>query len=146
MRYGGLSIKIIFWSCFNGMTFCLHHVLNFKILLLNISASGKFTIFEINLLKHCTTCINRSDCFSEHVLWSTTFQQHLHMEYISLSWYSTVWFHWCRVRLTRNLLNQGFQVVMLKSSHRKFYSHHHDLVNRYGVSVSQITTDMFRSS
>jgi hypothetical protein len=28
----------------------------------------------------------------------------------------------------------------------KFYGCHHDLVNRYGVSVSQMTTDMFRLS
>jgi hypothetical protein len=31
----------------------------------------------------------------------------------------------------------------LKSSLRKFYGLHHGLVNRYGLSVSQITTDMF---
>jgi len=33
-----------------------------------------------------------------------------------------------------------------KSSLRKFYSRHHDLVNRYRVSVSQMTPDMFRFS
>jgi hypothetical protein len=38
-------------------------------------------------------------------------------------------------------------VVKLKSSFRKLYSRHHDLVNRlYGISLSQITTDMFRLS
>ena len=26
---------------------------------------------------------------------------------------------------------------------RKYYYRHHDLVNRYGISVSQMTTDMF---
>jgi hypothetical protein len=36
--------------------------------------------------------------------------------------------------LTRKLLNQGFVVVNLKSSFRKFY-----LVNRYRISVSQTT-------
>ena len=45
--------------------------------------------------------------------------------------------------LTRKLLNQRFLVVKLKSSIRKLYGHRHDLVNRYGVSVSQVTTDMF---
>ena len=48
--------------------------------------------------------------------------------------------------LTRKLPNQGFLAVKLKSSLRKFYAHHHYLVNRYGVSVSQITTDLFRLS
>ena len=34
------------------------------------------------------------------------------------------------------LLNQGFLVVKLKSSLRKFYGRHHDLVDRYGISVT----------
>jgi hypothetical protein len=45
--------------------------------------------------------------------------------------------------LTRKLLNQGFLLVKLKSSLRKYYGRHHDLVDRYGISVSQMTTDMF---
>jgi hypothetical protein len=32
--------------------------------------------------------------------------------------------------------NQGFLVVKFKSSFRKFYCRHHDLVNRYGISVT----------
>ena len=31
-------------------------------------------------------------------------------------------------------LNQGFLVVKLKSSLRKFYGRHHDLVDRYGIN------------
>jgi hypothetical protein len=38
--------------------------------------------------------------------------------------------------LTRTLLNQGFLLVKLKSSFRKLYGRHHDLVDRYGISVS----------
>jgi hypothetical protein len=37
-------------------------------------------------------------------------------------------------------------LVKLKSSLRKFYCRHHDLVDRYGISVSQMTTDMFHLS
>jgi hypothetical protein len=48
--------------------------------------------------------------------------------------------------LTRKLLNQGFLLIKLKSSLRKYYGRHHDLVNRYEISVSQITTDMFHLS
>jgi predicted peroxiredoxin len=36
-----------------------------------------------------------------------------------------------------------FEEGKLKSSFRKFYSRHHDLDGRYGISVSQMTTDMF---
>ena len=35
--------------------------------------------------------------------------------------------------LTRKLLNQGFLLVKLKASYRKFYGRHHDLVDRYGI-------------
>jgi hypothetical protein len=38
--------------------------------------------------------------------------------------------------LTRKLLNQGFHLVKLKSSLRTFYGDHHDLVDRYGISVT----------
>jgi hypothetical protein len=38
--------------------------------------------------------------------------------------------------LTRKLLNQGFLLVKLKSSLRKFYGLHHDLVDRSGISVT----------
>jgi hypothetical protein len=34
----------------------------------------------------------------------------------------------------------------LKSSFRKCYGRHHDLVDRYAISVSQMTTDMFHLS
>ena len=40
--------------------------------------------------------------------------------------------------LTRKILNQGFILVKLKSSLRKFYGRHHDLVDRYGISVPRI--------
>jgi len=45
--------------------------------------------------------------------------------------------------LTRKLLYQVFLLVKLKSSLRKFYGCHHDLVNHYGTSVSQMSMDMF---
>ena len=48
--------------------------------------------------------------------------------------------------LTKKLPNQGFLLVKLKSSIRKCYVRHHDLVDRYGISVSQMTTDMFHLS
>ena len=48
--------------------------------------------------------------------------------------------------LTRKLLNQEFLVVKLKSSLREFYGRHHDLVIRYGISVSLTTTYLFRLS
>ena len=48
--------------------------------------------------------------------------------------------------LARNLLSQGFLIVMLKSLFRQLCGRHDDLVNRHGVCVSQITMDMFSLS
>ena len=48
--------------------------------------------------------------------------------------------------LTWKLLNKEFQMVKLKSSHRKFYRRHHELVDRYGITVSQMISDMFLAS
>jgi hypothetical protein len=45
-----------------------------------------------------------------------------------------------------NLLNQWLLLVKLKSSFLEFYGRHHDLIDRYGISVSQMTTDMFHLS
>jgi len=50
------------------------------------------------------------------------------------------------LQLTRKLLDQGFFLVNLKSSLRRFCCRHHDLVDRYGISMSQMTTDMFHLS
>ena len=48
------------------------------------------------------------------------------------------------VAANKEILNQGFPVDKLKSSLRKCYGHHHDLVNRNGISESQMITDMIR--
>ena len=48
--------------------------------------------------------------------------------------------------LTKKLLNQGFLLVKLKSSLRKFHGRHHDLIDRHGLSVSQMKTVMFHLS
>ena len=48
--------------------------------------------------------------------------------------------------LTRKLLNQEFQMVKLKSFLRKFYGRHHEMVVRYGITVSQMISDMFLTS
>ena len=57
------------------------------------------------------------------------------------------YYHDCldrRLLITKNLLNYGFLLAKLKSWLRKFLSGHIDLVNRYGISVSQMSMDMFR--
>jgi hypothetical protein len=48
--------------------------------------------------------------------------------------------------LTRKLLNQRFLLVKMKSPLRKFNGRHNDLVDRYGISISLMITDMFHLS
>jgi hypothetical protein len=48
--------------------------------------------------------------------------------------------------LIGKLLNKGFLLVKLKSSLRKFYEYHNDLVGRYGIYVSKITMNVFQLS
>ena len=48
--------------------------------------------------------------------------------------------------LTWKLPNQEFLLIKLESSLRKFYGHHHDLVDPNGLYVPQVTTDMFHMS
>ena len=50
------------------------------------------------------------------------------------------------ITTTISHVHQGFLVAKLKLSLRKFSGCHHVLVNRCGVSVSQMTTYMFRWS
>jgi hypothetical protein len=45
---------------------------------------------------------------------------------------------------TGKLLSQGLLVAKLKLLLTKFYFHQYDLVSRYGISVSQMTADMFQ--
>jgi hypothetical protein len=42
----------------------------------------------------------------------------------------------------KQLLNQLFLVAKMTSSLGKLYGHHHDLVNRYGITVLQMTTNI----
>ena len=63
---------------------------------------------------------------------------------VSFFFFFTIYYH--LLLLTRKLLNQGFLVVKLNSSLQKFCGCHHDLVNRYGVHMSQLTTYMFHLS
>jgi hypothetical protein len=68
--------------------------------------------------------------------------------YMSLSWsdipelslWFLSWFPWYSVTGNKALPNQGAQMVKLKSSLRKCYGHHHDLVKHYRITVSQMST------
>ena len=82
-------------------------------------------------------------------LYAAISQQHLHMEYIfQLIRYSRACgsyqdFLDRGLLLTRKLLDQWFLLGKLKSSLRKSYGRHHDLVDCCGIYASTMNTDIF---
>ena len=45
--------------------------------------------------------------------------------------------------LTNKLLKQGYAVRRLRSSLQKFYGRHHELVDKYGATISNMRNDLF---
>ena len=91
-------------------------IVNFPFMCSNIPAAPAYGVYISQLIRYSRACVSYHDFLDRGLL------------------------------LTRKLLNQGFMMVKLKSSLRKFYGRHHNLVDRYGISASQMTTDMFRLS
>jgi len=91
-------------------------IVNFPFICSNIPASPTYGVHISQLIRYSSVCGSYHDLFDRELL------------------------------LTRKLLNQGFLLVKLKSPLRTFYGRHHDLVDCYGISLSQMTTDMFHLS
>ncbi len=91
-------------------------ILNFPFICSNIPTGPAYWVYISQLIRYSRACGSYQDFLDRELL------------------------------LTRNLLNQRFLLVKLKSSLRKLYGRHHDLVDRYGIYVSQMTTDMFHFS
>ena len=91
-------------------------IVNFPFLSSNIPAAPAYGVYISQLIRYSRACISYHDFLDRGLL------------------------------LTRKLLNQEFQMVKLKSFIRKFYGRHHELVDRYGVTVSQMISNMFLTS
>ena len=81
-------------------------IVNFPFICSNIPAAPAYGVYISQMIRYSRACGSYQDFFDRGLL------------------------------LTRKLLNQGFHLVKLKSSLRKFYGDHHDLVDRYGISVT----------
>ena len=91
-------------------------IVNFPFICSNIPAAPAYGVYISQLIRYSRACGSYQDFLDRGLL------------------------------LTRKLPNQWFLLVRLKSSLLKFYGRHHDLVDRYVKSVSQINTDMFHLS
>ena len=85
-------------------------IVNFPFICSNIPAAPAYGVYISQLIRYFRACGSYNDFLERGLL------------------------------LSRKLLNQGFLLVKLKSSLRKFYGRHHDLADRYGIFVSQMTT------
>ena len=88
-------------------------IMNFPFICSNIPAAPVYGVYISQMIRYSRSCGSDQDFLDRGLL------------------------------LARKLLNQGFLLVTLKSSLRKCYGHHHDLVDRYGISVSEMITDIF---
>ena len=91
-------------------------IVNFPFLSSNIPAAPAYVVYISQLIRYSRACISYHDFLDRGLL------------------------------LIRKLLNQEFQMVKLKSSLCKFYGRHHEMVDRYGITVSQMISDMFLTS
>jgi hypothetical protein len=91
-------------------------IVNFPFICSNIPAAPAYGVYISQLIQYSRACGSYQDFLDRGLL------------------------------LTRKLLNQGFLLVKLKSLLRTFYGRHHDLVDRYGISVSRMITDIFHLS
>jgi hypothetical protein len=80
-------------------------IVNFPFICNNIPAAPAYEVCISQLIRYSRACVSYQDFLDRGLL------------------------------LTRKLLNQWFLLVKLKSSLRKFYGRHHDLVDRCGISV-----------
>jgi hypothetical protein len=64
-----------------------------------------------------------------------------HKSYLILGFVSNTMIFWTVQLLTEKLLNKGYDAPRLKSSKPKFKCHHHQLVGRYEIYISQMAID-----
>ena len=88
-------------------------IVNFPFLCSNIPAPPAFGVFISQLIRYARACSSYSDFLDRGVL------------------------------LTEKLLKQGYDQIRLESSLRKFYGRHHELVDRFNISASQLCADVF---
>ena len=91
-------------------------IVNFPFICGNIPSTPAYGVFISQLIRYARACRNYAD------------------------------FLYRARTLTNRLLEQGYVATRLKSSLQKFYGRHHELVDRYGVSISTMKTDLFNGS
>ena len=87
-------------------------IVDFLFISNNISASPAYVVYILHFIRYSRACAQYSDFLDRAQL------------------------------LTQKLLKQGYVAPRLKSLLQKLYGHHHNLVDRYEISISQMTMDL----
>ena len=91
-------------------------IVNFPFICGNIHSAPAYGVFILQLIRYARACRNYADFLN-------------------------------RARtLTNRLLEKGYIAIRLNSSLQKFYGRHYELVDRYGVSIYAMKTDLFNVS
>ena len=88
-------------------------IVNFPFICSNIPTSPAYGVFVSQLVRYARACT-------------------MYKDFIERS-----------SRLGSRLQRQGYLLPRLKAALKKFYGRHHDVIDRFNVSVSQMTSDMF---
>jgi hypothetical protein len=86
-------------------------IVNFPFISSNIPASPAYGVYISELVRYSRVCAQYNDCLDRAQL------------------------------LTQKLLKQGYVATRLNSLLQNIYGCHHNLVDRYEISISQITMD-----
>jgi hypothetical protein len=87
-------------------------IVDFLFISNNIPASPAYVVYILHFIRYSRVCAQYSDFLDRAQL------------------------------LMQKLLKQGYVAPRLKSLLQKLYGHHHNLVDRYEISISQMTMDL----
>jgi hypothetical protein len=87
-------------------------IVDFPFIISNITATLAYGVYISQFIRYSSVCAQYSDCLARAQL------------------------------VTQRLLKQGYVAPRLKLSQQKLYGRHHNLVDRYEISISQMTMDL----
>ena len=123
------------------MSLKLRILLILKSLLPTLTVILKLTTDE-DYKQNCTTNVMTSLFQVNLSFISSNIQFHQLYSYVILELVPSIVIFWTAQLLTKKLLRQGYVAPSLKSSLQKFYGRHHNLVDHYEISISQMTMDL----
>ena len=129
-----------------------HKTKELSLICSNIPAAPAYGVYISQLIRYSRACGSYQDFLERGLMLTRKIQNQgflfhvfrLLTDFVCLYTYE-LWLSLCKIVRSSVILLLPL-LVKLKSSLQKLYGRHHDLVDRYGIYVSQMTTDMFHLS